>query len=191
LELCSQGNVRHHVHHFGPFQQQQWSLLIPSFVGCLQYIHGSGFVHADLKPANLLLQTRADESLVLKIADFGSTKEIRGVEMLTCRGTKEYAAPELLLGLIWNERVDIWACGLCSYYMLTGRIPFDVLEPTVVQTFRNGSLPEMCWHGLPDSIVRFLLKCLTVKVEDRPSAKELELGMDSVVRDITDIPHQN
>lgn len=176
LEFCGGGSLRHHIHNFGPFPQEQCSVMMQDVTGCLHYLHKSGIVHRDLKPANLLLQTCAGKSPVLKIADFGSAKEIRGDagEMLTDRGTKKYSAPELFFGLIWNERIDVWACGLCCYYMFKGRIPFSILEPTVATNLRKGSLPEICWQGLPDFFVCFLQRCLAVDMKDRPSAKELE-----------------
>ena len=62
----------------------------------LQYVHGKGVVHRDLKLENILV----DDDLNLKVADFGFAKKISGPEgkgfMKTRLGTEAYMAPELV-----------------------------------------------------------------------------------------------
>ncbi|CAL1150567.1 unnamed protein product [Cladocopium goreaui] len=68
--------------------------------------------------------------------------------MLSARGTQDFAAPELLLGQMWNERVDIWASGQCFYFFLRGkRTPWPLDEAK--KAFLNGRLPEVDWSILP------------------------------------------
>jgi len=84
-------------------------------------------LHRDLKPENIML-TKNNE---IKIIDFGSVK-IAGiqevstpVERLELLGTKNYTAPEYLLGMQGSNRSDIFSLGVLVYQMLTGELPYD------------------------------------------------------------------
>ena len=86
----------------------------------LQYLHGRDFfdesdgrqkrciVHRDLKPDNVLITeyTRA------KVADFGSSKALSNVLETKAAGTPLFAAPEVLLGEMYSEKVDVYSFGM-------------------------------------------------------------------------------
>ena len=76
------------------------------------YIHAQGLVHRDLKPANVLVQ-KVPHGMVLKIADFGTAREVLASGSMTPRVcTLWYRAPELLLGATrYTTAVDIWSLG--------------------------------------------------------------------------------
>jgi len=179
LEFCDLGSVHGYIHKFGPFQEEDCGALMKGFIRGIDYLHSSRFVHRDLKPENLLLQGGRFESLIIKICDFGCAKQLGSDTssslMLTDRGSNAYVAPEVMLSLLFNERVDIWAFGFCSYYMHEGKIPFNSWDPAVAKTLRRGCLPEMCWEGISSLMEDFIRHCLTVKMENRPAATELSL----------------
>jgi len=114
---------------------------------------------------------------VLKITDFNSAKRIGNCPgsslMLSERGTNFYSAPELRFGRIWNERVDIWASGMCFYFMRHAMAPFNIQEPGQANVFRAGHLPRITWAGFSKMARALLLQCLTVEMRDRPAAMEL------------------
>lgn len=93
----------------------------------VDYLHKSGIVHRDLKPENLLLDAEGN----LKITDFGlSTVFIyQGGrrQLSTACGTPPYSAPEIVL-LNYDERVDIWSCGIILYVLLVGSMPFSLFD---------------------------------------------------------------
>jgi len=95
--------------------------------------------------------------------------------MLTDRGTHAYTAPEIRFGRSWNERVDIWACGLCLFFMLEGRLPFDCNSQKVRRALLSGKLPEVVWDGISELGRNLTEQCLTVQMRDRPTAMELLL----------------
>jgi tRNA A-37 threonylcarbamoyl transferase component Bud32/tetratricopeptide (TPR) repeat protein len=93
----------------------------------LRAIHQAGIVHRDIKPANILLSPREEDRDFVKIMDFGISKPIVG-ETITNTGaiigTPEYMSPEQLLGDDIDPRADLYAVGIMTYRMITGRLPF-------------------------------------------------------------------
>lgn len=92
----------------------------------LRAFHRLEMLHQDLKPENILL----DGNGQIKIIDFGSTK-IAGladittpIERIKLLGTKNYTAPEYLLGYSGTNRSDIYALGVICYELLTGKLPY-------------------------------------------------------------------
>jgi eukaryotic-like serine/threonine-protein kinase len=91
----------------------------------LEYLHGQGIVHRDMKPENVLISTDG----VLKITDFG-TAFLDGARRLTWRhlsdsvGTPDYMSPEQIQGHRGDDRSDIYAWGVMMYELVTGDVPF-------------------------------------------------------------------
>ena len=100
--------------------------LTNKIIAGLRAFHRMEMLHRDLKPENIML-TKNNE---IKIIDFGSVK-IAGiqevstpVERLELLGTKNYTAPEYLLGMQGSNRSDIFSLGVLVYQMLTGELPY-------------------------------------------------------------------
>lgn len=187
MELCADGDVDAFVGKHGPFQQESARQLCFQLLTGVDYLHGRRIIHRDLKPANLLLHNNAK---TLKVTDFSSSKQV-GSEvskgaMLTFRGTRLYSPPEVVLGLLWNERVDIWACGLSFYYMLWSKLPFVIKSRHLAQSLVAKELPEVQWDGVSDEIRDIGKRCLTVDMQSRPSALEL-LSMPAFAGEIRTI----
>jgi calcium-dependent protein kinase len=89
----------------------------------LVYLHARGIVHRDLKPENILF-CRADSD-ELKVIDFGLSKTIlaTGSFLKSRIGTSYYVAPEVLRHN-YNEKCDVWSCGVILHCMLVGFPPF-------------------------------------------------------------------
>lgn len=176
MELCHDGSVEGFVRREGTFKESGTRQLSCQLLQGVHYLHYRRVVHRDVKPANLLL---VENAAVLKVVDFNSAKRVgRGMgasAMLTDRGTHLYSAPEMRLGRLWNERVDIWGCGLCTYFMLQAALPFDISTGECVQHFEQGMLPPVEWAGISSLMQNLIQQCLAVKVSDRPPAMELLL----------------
>ncbi|WIA40877.1 hypothetical protein OEZ86_004542 [Tetradesmus obliquus] len=111
------------------------SLVLQPFLRAIHYLHTAGIAHRDIKPENVLFSS----GMVLKVADFGLAVNLREERAVTRVGTLDYMAPEVLRcplkrqpgdnkdrpELFYSQAVDVWAVGVLSYELLTGRAPFS------------------------------------------------------------------
>lgn len=173
MELFDDGSVQQFVTRHGPFTRHAVQPLIMQLLQGVNYLHYKRVVHRDLKPDNLVLR---DGACKLKICDVNSAARLGGgpnITMLTDRGTRNYYPPELKFGYDWNERVDIWTCGLCIYFMMRASLPFNILHRHVQAELMSGKLPPIRWDGFSPITKNLTQQCLTVNKFDRPPAMEL------------------
>ena len=93
--------------------------------------HALGIIHRDIKPTNLFLTRRRDDSELLKVLDFGISKVSSSTELSLTQtssmlGTPAYMSPEQMRSArTADPRSDIWALGTVLYELVEGRLPFD------------------------------------------------------------------
>ncbi len=95
----------------------------------LQYAHSHGVVHRDVKPGNLL---RAREGEV-KLADFGiakATEQSSITQVGSVLGTAAYLAPEQARGEEAGPSADLYALGVVTYQLISGRLPYEATSLT-------------------------------------------------------------
>jgi len=69
----------------------------------------------------------------VKLIDFGCARKYApGEVMHHCYGSLFYMAPEVLMGH-YNEQCDLWSLGVVAFSLLTGRFPFDDVDPEVIK----------------------------------------------------------
>uniref|UniRef100_A0A3B3BHG1 Protein kinase domain-containing protein n=1 Tax=Oryzias melastigma TaxID=30732 RepID=A0A3B3BHG1_ORYME len=76
--------------------------------------------HCDIKPDNIMLVNHASEPFRVKLIDFGLTKKPEDIEPGTTMQNIQYRAPEVILGLPLDERVDMWTVGYVLAWLYTG-----------------------------------------------------------------------
>jgi serine/threonine protein kinase len=95
----------------------------------LHYAHRHGVVHRDVKPGNLL---RAREGEV-KLADFGiakATEQSSITQVGSVLGTAAYLAPEQARGEEAGPKADLYALGVVTYQLISGRLPYEATSLT-------------------------------------------------------------
>ncbi|MFG2519286.1 Stk1 family PASTA domain-containing Ser/Thr kinase [Streptomyces sp. NPDC048527] len=104
--------------------------ILEPVLAALGAAHRAGFVHRDMKPENVLI---GDDGRV-KVADFGLVRAVDTVTNTTgaILGTVSYLAPEQIESGTADPRVDVYACGVVLYEMLTGSKPHSGDSPAQV-----------------------------------------------------------
>ena len=88
----------------------------------LKLLKSLKIIHSDIKPDNILINS--DKNCV-KLCDFGSGYMPDEVEITPVLGSRFYRAPEIMIGLLWNTSIDMWAMGCVLFELYTGRILFS------------------------------------------------------------------
>ena len=137
----------------------------------LQHAHDAGIVHRDLKPTNVLIH--ADGRAML--ADFGLARGAGQPTHLTtiglAIGTPGYMAPEQVMGHDVDKRADIYAMGVLTFEMLTGRLPYiGANRMEVAYATVNSAIPSAVKLNavLPDELDQLLAKVLAKDPAQRP-----------------------
>ncbi|MCC6679611.1 MAG: protein kinase [Phycisphaeraceae bacterium] len=130
--------------HVGPMDEKVTRRLLRQIAIGLAVIHQRGYLHLDIKPANVLLE----RSQVAKLTDFGLTTHI-GTQQIMDVGTVRYMAPELLRGQAADVRADLYSLGMIAYEMLAGRTKFDQAFAPVLRDRRNAAMRWVKWHSNP------------------------------------------
>ncbi len=159
-------------------------------IGCqvadaLHFSHTQfGIVHQDIKPKNLVWDENEHQ---VRITDFGiSVSLVRSSGEAGVRGTPVYMAPEQLDGNVLNDgRVDQWAFGVTLYFLLTGRLPFDVTRrrrrPSVVYREMREQGPVPLVDRLPiidPELDEILSRCFAWDPADRyPSLGDVSAAL--------------
>jgi serine/threonine protein kinase len=140
----------------------------------LDYAHGQGVIHRDIKPDNIFLHRGLSGVTVTKLIDFGiqavlfsTTRETAGRFL----GTLRYAAPEQLRGEPAAPQVDIYAAGLVLYEMVAGRGPFDdAAEPHAIGAAHIDRPPPplSLFAEVPRHLEELIMSALSKRPEVRP-----------------------
>ncbi|XP_026171774.1 membrane-associated tyrosine- and threonine-specific cdc2-inhibitory kinase [Mastacembelus armatus] len=182
-ELCSTSLLLHAENQPpGPDESSAWAYLC-DLLSALQHLHSHGFVHLDLKPANVLIT----DSGRLKLGDFGLLFEVnqKSIEPVEGKGKgKEdaqegdprYMAPELLRGE-YGPAADVFSLGVsilelaCNIEVPNGGEGW--------QQLRQGCLPSEFTRGLSTELQTVLGMMLAPEPSERPTVSEL-LALPSV-----------
>uniref|UniRef100_A0A3B5A9T7 Protein kinase domain-containing protein n=1 Tax=Stegastes partitus TaxID=144197 RepID=A0A3B5A9T7_9TELE len=157
-------------------EEKSWGLsvgelrpILHQVATALSHLHSIGVVHMDLKPDNIMIVDRHQHPLKVKLIDFGLAHPVSALKQGDSMGTLWYFAPEMLLGVPFDESIDMWALGLimaelamgCTLY--PGEVEYDVLR-FIVETQETRKIKLNSLDGID---------MLTLDVSDRIKAREV------------------
>jgi calcium/calmodulin-dependent protein kinase I len=123
MELVSGKELFDKIVEKGQYSEAGASNIVRQIVSAVDYLHQNGIAHRDLKPENLL-SAEVDGHEIIKIADFGFSKNFGEEKLMTSCGSPGYVAPEVLTCESYDMSVDLWSIGVIIYILLCGYPPF-------------------------------------------------------------------
>lgn len=178
MEYVSGCTLRDVLRERGALQPRAALDIFEPVLAALGAAHRAGFVHRDMKPENVLI---GDDGRV-KVADFGLVRSVDAVTSTTgsVLGTVSYLAPEQIENGVTDTRVDVYACGVVLYEMLTGAKPHTGATPAQVlylHLHEDVPPPSASVPGLPVGLDELVAQAAARNPELRPYDAVSLLGL--------------
>ncbi|MEV6581096.1 Stk1 family PASTA domain-containing Ser/Thr kinase [Streptomyces sp. NPDC051582] len=178
MEYVSGCTLRDVLRERGALQPRAALDILEPVLAALGAAHRAGFVHRDMKPENVLI---GDDGRV-KVADFGLVRSVDTVTSTTgaVLGTVSYLAPEQIENGATDTRVDVYACGVVLYEMLTGSKPHTGGTPAQVlyqHLHEDVPPPSAAVPGLPGILDQLVTYATSRDPELRPTDAAGLLGL--------------
>ncbi|MFF1653688.1 Stk1 family PASTA domain-containing Ser/Thr kinase [Streptomyces sp. NPDC058255] len=178
MEYIAGCTLRDVLRDRGALQPRAALDILEPVLAALGAAHRAGFVHRDMKPENVLI---GDDGRV-KVADFGLVRAVDTVTNTTgaVLGTVSYLAPEQIEHGTADTRVDVYACGVVLYEMLTGAKPHSGDSPAqVLYQHLNADVPapSAAVPGLPYALDELVATATARNPEVRPHDAVALLGL--------------
>ena len=171
-EYCKGGELFDIISTKGSFTEKDACVIMKQLMSAICYSHQNNIVHRDLKPENILMDNDTDD-LTIKLIDWGCAQTIKSAKQSKqADGTAYYIAPEVLKGE-YDEKCDIWACGVIFYILLCGYPPFNgETDDEIYEAILSGKFqfPEEDWDQVSQDAKDLIKKMLTKDPKKRISA---------------------
>ncbi len=166
--------------HLAPMQA---AAIVRQTLLALEHAHAKGIVHRDLKPENILVTPDG----TVKLTDMGLARafgDARATRAGAVTGTVQYLSPEQIRGEPADPRSDLYALGIVTYELLTGRLPFSGETPMAI-AYKHLServpLPSGFADGVPPDLDGFVESATDPDRELRPEdARAMRLDLESI-----------
>lgn len=154
----------------GPLAAGQAARVLREVAWALAYAHSAGIVHRDVTADNILLERGTDRAIVM---DFGIASAMQTAALTDdgrVMGNAHYISPEQAVGEPVDGRSDIYSLGVCGFFALTGRLPFD------------GPTPEAIVHGHLTRPAPSIASAVSIVPPRLAAAVEKCLAKDPILR---------
>lgn len=138
-EYCSGGELFDKILKVKKFDEAQTAYIMYQVLSAVFYCHNINIIHRDLKPENILIESEEKDNFMnVKVIDFGTAKIFdKNKSENKVIGSAYYIAPEVLNGK-YNEKCDVWSCGVIMYILLCGRPPFGGEDDEIIEKIKKG-----------------------------------------------------
>jgi calcium-dependent protein kinase len=189
MEYCTGGElfqkIMERAEQDKAFSEKEAAVIFKQLMSAVSYCHSQGICHRDLKPENIIFANKNEDSPI-KIIDFGLSKifgELKPLmkgnkiekNIMSARvGTAYYMSPEVLQGN-YDNKCDIWSCGVILYILLCGYPPFDgETEHEIFKAIyrKKLSFPEDEWKSISDD-AKDLIKHMLCDADKRYNAENV------------------
>ncbi len=174
MEYIAGRDLAHRLREGGPLPLAEAVALSQGVASALDYAHGQGLVHRDVKPSNVMLEPAGDQAPRAILTDFGIAKIVSGGGQVTktgMLGTLDYMAPEQIrASKDIDGRADIYALGVMVYQMVAGRLPFTGDSPGQIMLAhlqKAAPDPRTFTPDLPEPAALALLRALAKNPDER------------------------
>eukprot|EP00927_Polykrikos_kofoidii_P029732 TRINITY_DN25658_c0_g1_i1.p1 TRINITY_DN25658_c0_g1~~TRINITY_DN25658_c0_g1_i1.p1 ORF type:complete len:1190 (-),score=168.20 TRINITY_DN25658_c0_g1_i1:199-3768(-) len=183
MELHPMGDLCDYVRNKGPIEHEVAVRFIHGMLSGLGQIHSRGVIHRDVKAENVLL--RSDLQPV--ICDFGiATFEKQPLAERTRGGSPGYAAPEVITGMQYGCKADIFGAGVVLHFALSSQLPFNAKElaETLHRTLhKKVTMKSKAYSSVRPEMKAFVISLVQKDPKARPSATQsLQMLDNSLAR---------
>ncbi len=180
MRYVSGGDMRSRLRRDGPFAAARAAAVLSPVASALDAAHGAGLVHRDVKPANMLVDSRSGRPDHVYLSDFGLAKTRSASVQLTKTGlnlgTVGYMAPEQIEGREVDGRADQYALACAAFELLAGVVPFEREQDlAVLYAHLSEPPPSLAARrpGVPAAADEVLARALAKAANDRyPSCRQ-------------------
>jgi len=187
-EYVSKGNLRSVLKN-EPTLGWKYRIKLAHDIACaMAYLHSRNIIFRDLKSKNV----QVDEHLRAKLCDFGFARRIdsKRAQAFTLCGTDDWMAPEVILGMEYDEKADIFSYGIVLFEIITRLNVTKFLQRNPQEAFAlnldktRSFVPKQC----PSEFVDLAVDCCTYEPNDRPNFKRLAQILGDLVKNEPDGP---
>ena len=176
MELLEGGELFEVIINQGYFSEADAAKIMKQLLSAVNYLHSKNIVHRDLKPENIMLTKKpVKNKFEIKIIDFGTAKIFDPKKRMTkFIGTSYYIAPEVLKEN-YDEKCDVWSCGVILYILLCGYPPFNGNSNVDIFHHIQNAQPMFTgeeWQGITKEAIDLLKSMLNKNPSKRFSTEK-------------------
>ncbi|MHB1000160.1 MAG: protein kinase domain-containing protein [Armatimonadota bacterium] len=176
-------DMQEHIRRSAPFNLSTSVDIGLALCSVLDFAHSKGFIHGDLKPANIMVTTEGQ----IKIADFWVSNAVsasQSIRTSVLMRSVHYMSPEIAEGQPSTPSSDIYSLGIIMFQLLTGTLPFDGDTPISI-ALKHSKEPVPSIRSINPGVPKTLESVISTAMQKSPadrfrSARAMILDLTSV-----------
>lgn len=172
MEYFEGPNLKNYLIKKGRLPESHVSFILKQLVQALNHCHSRGIYHLDVKPENILVNS----NLKIKMIDFAfAVRQVDDSKIKKFCGTPSYMAPEIHRKEHYQPaKADVWALGVITYRLFTGKAPFKGKQPgDVLKEIEQFNIDRKMLDEGTHELRDFLSKTMRRKPAQRLTLKEV------------------